>query len=187
MGGVVQALHAAGFDCWVPVAPGHVAGQTGFSSLRDFAQLASWLQEHHGPFSAGVGHSLGGGALLMSADHGSKWDKLVTISSFAKTDRVFHEFIRQSGLPLRYVDRLFERVTHELGSDPHLYSPHLAKHTGALLLVHSPDDVEVPFSDAECLHHHFPQSTLVATSPLGHRKILWRSETWEAVVGYLHQ
>ena len=187
MGGVVQALHAAGFECWVPVAPGHVAGQTGFSSLRDFAQLASWLREHHGPFSAGVGHSLGGGALLMSADHGSKWDKLVTISSFAKTDRVFHEFIRQSGLPLRYVDRLFERVTRELGSDPHLYSPHLAKHTGALLLVHSPDDVEVPFSDAECLRDHFPQSTLIATSPLGHRKILWRAETWEAVVGYLHQ
>lgn len=187
MGGVVAALNAAGFECIIPVAPGHVAGHTGWSSLRDFAQLASWLQEHHGPFFAGVGHSLGGGALLVSAEHGSKWERLVTISSFAKTERVFHDFIRQSGLPQRYVGRMFERVTRELGSDPHFYSPHLAKHTGSLLVVHSPDDVEVPFADAECLRDHFPKSTLVATSPLGHRKILWRSETWEAVVGYLKQ
>lgn len=187
MGGVVAALQSAGFECWVPVAPGHVAGQTGFSSLRDFAQFASWMQENHGPFFAGVGHSLGGGALLMSTEHGSTWQRLVTISAFGKTERVFHEFVQQSGLPQRYVDRLFARVTRELGSDPHFYSPHLAKHTGALLILHSPDDVEVPFNDAECLRDHFPQSTLIATSPLGHRKILWRAETWEAVVGYLHQ
>lgn len=187
LGGVVDALNAHGFDCTVITAPGHVPGRTQASSLRDFAQYAAWLNQRYGPFFAGIGHSLGGAALLLSVEHGAHWERLVSISAFGNTERVFEEFIQQSGLPNRYVSLLLDRVARKLGSDPRYYSPDRVEYSGSLLILHAPDDLEVPISDAELLHKAHPNSQCIRTSPLGHRKILWRPETWDAILRYLKQ
>jgi pimeloyl-ACP methyl ester carboxylesterase len=185
LGALVVALNRAGFDCTLPTAPGHRSGDHKSSSLKDFAEFAYWMNLHHGPYNAAIGHSLGAAALLLSRSPQSAWPKTVAISSFAKTERVFQEFVRQSGLPERYVQRLLKRVEEELGASPSGYSPHLAPFPGPTLLIHDKDDVEVPFSDAEILANCLPLSQLVSTEGLGHRKILGRPETWEAVLGYI--
>jgi esterase/lipase len=184
LGGLVTALNQAGFDCTLPTAPGHRAGDPKSSSLKDFAEFAQWMYCHHGPFDAAIGHSLGGAALLLSRRSDVPWIKTIAIASFGETERVFHAFVQQSGLPQRYVNRLLDRVEMELGASPRGYSPHLAPFPGPTLLIHDQEDEEVPFSDAEILVNHLPHVRLVATRGLGHRKILWRPETWEAVVGY---
>ena len=185
LGSLVTALNQAGFDCTLPTAPGHSPKDQKASSLKDFADFAHWMYVHHGPYDAAIGHSLGGAALLISRSPQSLWPKTVTIGAFGKTERVFQEFIRQSGLPERYVDRLLERVEKELGASPRGYSPHLAPYPGPTLLIHDKEDAEVPYSDAEVLADCLPLARLVATEGLGHRKILGRPETWEAVVGYI--
>jgi pimeloyl-ACP methyl ester carboxylesterase len=155
--------------------------------LKDFAEFAQWMYLQRGPFDAAVGHSLGGAALLLSRSSEVAWNKTIAIGSFGQTERVFQAFIQQSGLPERYVNRLLDRVEMELGASPRGYSPHLAPFPGPTLLIHDQEDEEVPFSEAEILANHLPNVRLVATQGLGHRKILWRPETWEAVVGYMEE
>lgn len=185
LGALVGVLTRSGYACTVLTAPGHEEGNYRYSSLKDFAEYAAWINQNQGPFDAAVGHSLGGAALLMAAEHGAHWSKIVAISAFGRTERVFQEFIRQSGLPDHYVGRLFQRVKDEFGTDPRQYSPDRSSYGGALHLIHAPDDVEVPFEDAELLHVAFPQSTLLPIPNGGHRKILWMPETGKAVLGYL--
>ena len=187
LGGIVAALNQAGFDCTLPTAPGHRTADKKSSSLKDFTDFARWMNVHHGPYDAAIGHSLGGAALLLSRSPQSAWPKTIAISSFAKTERVFQEFVRQSGLPERYVQRLLKRVEEELGASPSGYSPHLAPFPGPTLLIHDKYDLEVPFSDAEILAKCLPFNQLIPTEGLGHRKILGRPETWEAVVGYIRE
>lgn len=187
LGALAAALQRAGYTCTLPTAPGHRPGHAHSSSLKDFAEFAQWMYRHHGPFDAAVGHSLGGAALLLSRQTDVAWNKTVAIGSFGQTERVFQAFIQQSGLPERYVSRLLERVEQELGTSPRGYSPHLAPFPGRTLLIHDQEDEEVPFSDAEVLVSHLPEARLLVTQGLGHRKILWRPETWEAVVGYMEE
>ena len=56
-----------------------------------------------------------------------------------------------------------------------------------LLIVHDEDDVDVPWQDGERYAQAWPDSRLMTTRGLGHRRILREPEVLEAVATFLRQ
>ncbi len=86
--------------------------------------------------------------------------------------RAFRDGIeRQTGVKMKDVE-IFERV---------------ARLRVPALIVHDRGDPEVPFHDAERLAARWPGATLMATTGLGHRRILKDDEVIRRAVEFLSE
>lgn len=128
-----------------------------------------------------IGHSMGGGAIGYALSLGLRADRVVLLGAPSSLRGVLERFADAIGLLPRTRRRFFERVHRHTGVDPHTVEiSRLARgYRLPALVVHDRDDLLVPFADGEAIARHWPQAQLLATSGLGH----WRILTDRTVVG----
>jgi pimeloyl-ACP methyl ester carboxylesterase len=109
---------------------------------------------------------------------------LAPSEDFAHYPRVFSHWLGLSG---HLSDRMRRTVEGRLGiTMAELRGGLLAPRMSApLLVVHDEDDVDVPWQDGKTYVEAWPESTLLTTTGLGHRRILREPEVMKAVAAFI--
>ncbi|HEU4726402.1 MAG TPA: alpha/beta fold hydrolase [Kofleriaceae bacterium] len=175
LGGFVDPLVRAGLSVVAFDAPGHGDSPGRRLYLTDLADCIVDVARAVGPLHAIVAHSFGAAATLLAHQRGAAdAARNVMIAPNAIIDDAVARFARAVALD-----------DHDRGA----FEDQLASHAGisvsalgldrlvgerdaALLVIHDRDDREVPFAHGERLAATWQDARLLATSGLGHRRIL---------------
>ena len=189
---IVEGFRAAGFRVFAVDLPGHgqSAGRrlTVMKAADALATAAQWF----GPFDVVAGHSFGG-AVTVAAVAGTVKSaaplaagRLVLIAAPNSLADIVDGFSRQIGLGRRSrqamvarIERLAERRLEDFSG-----AHQLAGLRVPTLVVHAPDDREVPADDARDYGKAGGHVTLHWAPGLGHRRILSNSDVVSRVVAF---
>lgn len=171
----VEPFVSTGFSVLTWDAPGHGRSEGGRSDLLEFAALIDLLARRESRVRAIVGHSLGGAAAVIACAGGAPAERVVLLGASADPADFFRWFLGivgfddvRSAATMARIERKFVfrwteanvlRLASSLGHIP-------------TLVVHDREDAEVPFGDAEEIARAWPGARLLATSGLGHRRVL---------------
>lgn len=183
---IADAMVDVGHEVIALDAPAHGASPGTVAHPVAFAQALTDLVATLGTVDVVVGHSMGGGAVLLAASEGLPVERIVTIGAPASITGVLHRFARYVGLPEAAERAFVNEVAQRVGKHPAAAS---ATTVGdrirvPLLVVHDVDDAEVPFHDASRIVAAVPGACLRATHGLGHRRILRDQRTADAVAAW---
>jgi pimeloyl-ACP methyl ester carboxylesterase len=182
-GPLAELLVRAGFEVVAVDAPGHGHSPGQRAHVAGFAEALLDADEQLGPFAAVVGHSMGAAAVTIALNRGLRAQRAVLISGPARLDVILDRFARHLGLSDRakavfdaQLEVIVGQSAGELGS-----SELAATLRHPALIIHSRDDREIPFSDAEAIARAWPHGHLLAVDGLGHRRILRSESVLDAV------
>tara|TARA_B100000508_G_C11465464_1_gene281723 strand:+ start:3379 stop:4059 length:681 start_codon:yes stop_codon:yes gene_type:complete len=156
-------------------APGHGASEGKQSTLIEFKDTIVEIERLKGEITLGVGHSLGGAALVYAAKEGLKLDRLVTISTPTIPEDIVSEFLKRLNGSSKMGSAIDDYVYKRTGNhfDYYSVSVNASQINGLpILAFHDHNDREANIQHA----HHFKLQhnnlELVETRELGHNRIL---------------
>jgi hypothetical protein len=180
---LVDELQAVGLSAVAFDAPGHGDSPGDRLYLTDFADAIAGVLHAIGPTHAVIAHSFGAAAWLLARERAraargrtpAGWpQRTVAIAPNAIVDAALARFAMTLGLDA-VERRTFEgrlAASAGLAMDAVRLSALVGAADGDLLVVHDRDDAEVPLVHADRLVSAWPGAELVATTGLGHRRIL---------------
>lgn len=188
-----EQLRRAGFRVVAFDQPGHGRSAQVRASLIDCARALLQVAEALGPFRFAVTHSMGGLATLLVGEGGAPmarsypFERYVLVSSPNRFSTITGEFADELHLgaaATRVFERHVERVAHRPIAT--FTAATLLAATGRpALLIHSRDDREVVFENAEDIAAACPTARLLAVDGLGHRNILFAPPVIRGALSYL--
>ncbi|MBI1320011.1 MAG: alpha/beta fold hydrolase [Candidatus Hydrogenedens sp.] len=187
LGRFVEPLVAAGFRVVAFDGPAHGQSEGKRTDVITFSSSLHTMASQKGPFYAAIGHSFGGATTLFAAHCGLALERAVIIAAPSQVAYVAGRFREAVGLP----DAVFERHLHHLGRcfGMSVESADVNRFVEKLdikgMVVHCRDDAEIEVEQGERLHRAWPGSKMLATSGLGHRRVLKEPEVIGAVVAFL--
>ncbi|HET7238277.1 MAG TPA: alpha/beta fold hydrolase [Terrimicrobiaceae bacterium] len=169
IGPLIEAgLGVVGFD-----APAHGQSSGTLSSGPAFAAAIELVEAYEGPFHAIVAHSLGALASTCAQGRGVKVGKVVYLGACCRVEPLLVEFITRFELRDGVEQELFRVSADEFGPEEisaDKVAPRLAD--TAAILMHDPEDGEMPYDHSVALAAAWPHAQLVPTPGVGHRRIL---------------
>jgi pimeloyl-ACP methyl ester carboxylesterase len=188
-----EQLRRAGFRVVAFDQPGHGKSAQRRASLVDCARALIQVVDALGPVRFAVAHSMGGLAALMAGEGKPPmpapcpFERYVLVSSPNRFSTITQEFADELGLDasgLGAFERHLARIAHRPVSS--FSAANLLAATGRpALVLHSRDDLEVPFSNAEEIAAACPSAELRPVDGLGHRNILFAPPVIRAAISYL--
>ena len=189
----VSPLLAHGYRVICIDLPGH-----GQSSGRTFhlpmaVPSLHAVREQLGDCEVILSHSLGG-AVVATTLAGTLPDypalavsKLVMISPPDSMTKIFNDFSSMVRLSQKANDELHAMVTRLTGrvTDDFDTSAQLQSVGAQFLLMHAPDDKEVPFSESESIARSNPTAVLKPMDGLGHRRIIASDHVVSEAVSFI--
>jgi pimeloyl-ACP methyl ester carboxylesterase len=170
----VPRLIAAGHSVVTFDAPGHGASPERRSSLIAFVEAIHAVHRAVGPVRGVLAHSMGAAAAACALRDGLKADAAVFVAP--PTDLALHAAVSRDllGFGARARELMRQRVEQRLGVawstlDVRAFAPLMLT---PLLVVHDRDDAEIPWQEGAQIAQAWPGATLMATSGLGHRRVL---------------
>jgi pimeloyl-ACP methyl ester carboxylesterase len=193
MAAFVKPLLEAGHDIVAVDLPGH--GESSGRKLNVPLGVGALqaMERQFGPFHGIIAHSFGGAvstAFARGDVAGSKPGqvaRLVLIStphSMLILFRWFGEMIGLAGKAQARFEGIVQRLT---GRDLSTFEgdAQLREANIPTLILHAPDDKEVPFKGAEIMAQAGPHVQLKSLPGLGHRRIIAANETVQSTVAFL--
>jgi hypothetical protein len=189
LAGFVGPLLRAGLRVVAFDALAHGDSDGAWSTVAHHARSVRAVADRAGPVSAVIAHSVGSPASLLAFRSGLAVRASVHMSGPASLARVAAGVAGAAGLPADRVPQFLAAVERRAGlplaaADLPSIAEGLA-HPG--LLLHDPEDREIPFAESERLAAHWPAAVLVPTGGLGHRRILRDPGVIERVVDFVAQ
>jgi pimeloyl-ACP methyl ester carboxylesterase len=140
-----------------------------------------------GPVCGVVAHSLGGAATAVALRDGLEVQRVVMLAPAAEPTYFARRLGALLGLPEARTEGMLRRICRELGGDWGRVSvPEFAPSmTAQLLLMHDPQDRDVPWEHGESIALAWPDADLKPVGGLGHRNILKSRDVIEATVAFL--
>jgi pimeloyl-ACP methyl ester carboxylesterase len=178
---IAEYLRRRGYRIVVPDLPAHGLSPGVRTSLIECAHAVREVAEALGPISFAIGHSIGALAALLAGGGGRPMPRAYPFRAFAliASPNRFQDVTRRFGDEHRLslaAQRDFERRLEQIAERPiaDFTAVELLREAGRpALLIHSRDDADVSFSDAEAIAAASPGVLLEAHDGLGHRKILY--------------
>jgi pimeloyl-ACP methyl ester carboxylesterase len=174
LGAFVDAFVDAGFRVIALDLPAHGDSIGTRTDLVECTEALRKVARDLGPVTGIVAHSFGGAVTTLAIERGLDVKSVVLISSPSSVDDVVARFGRMLGLgarAMRAFRRGLEKRTGVKLADVEIYERAATLEVPALI-VHDHRDRDVPFTDGERLAARWPNAALMATSGLGHRRIL---------------
>ena len=189
LGGLALAQADRGFQPITIDLPAHSSTRGAQTNLLEFAEAIGAMVEHVGGVTGIVAHSFGAAATTVALRRPLNASRLVYLApseDFEHYPRVFGEWL---GLPSHLGERMRRSVEGRLGVAMadlrgRLIAPRM---TAPLLVVHDEDDVDVPWQDGKTYSEAWPNSRLMTTRGLGHRRILREPDVLNAVAGFFNE
>lgn len=193
LGSFVAPLVAAGFRVVAFDGPSHAESGPGAlgprrSTLEELTVALMEVAAVHGPPASVVAHSMGCAATALAVADGWSTPKLAFVAPSAGPGGPLRLFRAGLGYGERTERRMLahlERMVDRPLSDFNV--PAMAGHTSfpSTLIVHDHADREVDFSEGEAIDRAWPDTEFVATTGLGHQRILRDEEVVNRVVDFL--
>ncbi|MFZ0709702.1 MAG: alpha/beta hydrolase [Terrimicrobiaceae bacterium] len=168
----VGPMVAAGFRVVSFDAPAHGQSSGTLSSGPAIAASIRAVEAREGPFHAIVAHSLGALASTCAQGRGVEVRKVVFLGACCWVEPLLVSFIEKLGLS--------DEIRRELFQNPGEFSldeisaEAVAPGLGgtAAMLMHDPDDPEMPYNHSAAIAGAWPKALLLPTPGVGHRRIL---------------
>jgi pimeloyl-ACP methyl ester carboxylesterase len=181
------AFARAGYRAVVFDMPGHGRSPGRESSLVEFLRAMRAVATALGEPDVVVGHSFGGAAAVFGVTElGLPVRGAVLISPAPGPAYYVDRFARTVGLPPDRAGGMVRRVVEKVGRSVESLDAVAAARAATVpaLILHDPDDREVPWKYAAALADAWPGSRLVPAPSLGHKRILRAPETVAAAVDF---
>lgn len=188
LGSLVRPLTDAGYQVVALDLPGHGRSGGKTTNILESAEAIRAVAAAHGPLVAVVGHSFGAIAAVRALRDGLAADKAVCISPPAQLRWMTDRFCRVLRLTQRVQQQLEARMVREFGPD--IWQQVSTDHNALgldmpALIIHDRDDGDVPLSQGEAVASAWPESELLITTGLGHRRILRNRRVAQAIVRFV--
>ncbi len=186
LGGLALALAERGFQPITVDLPAHGSSRGAQTNLVEIARAITAMVLHLGGVAGIVAHSFGAAGTTVALRQELPVGRLAYLApaeDFAHYPRVFSHWL---GLPAHLSARMRDTVENRIGvTMAELRGKLLAPRMRApLLIVHDEDDVDVPWQDGRTYEEAWPDSKLMTTKGLGHRRILREPEVVNAVAAF---
>lgn len=188
LGAFVPPLVGAGFRVTAFDAPAHGASAGSRTNLFDVAGAVRAVAATLGPLHAVVAHSFGGAATTLALARGLAAGRVVYLAPASRLEGAIERFLGLLDLPEAAERSFYGEFERRFGAGvwEELALTRLAPRLDApALVLHDPDDREVPFEDGERLAAAWPGARLVPMPGLGHRRILRDERALAPAVGFV--
>ncbi len=169
----IGPMVAAGFRVVAFDAPGHGQSSGTLSSGPAIAASIKAVEAREGPFEAIVAHSLGALAATCAQGQGVKVRRVVFLGACCWVEPLLVNFIEPLGLSKETTADLFQTSAGEFSLEEisaEAVAPGLT--ATAAMLMHDPQDSEMPYKHSVAIASAWPGALLVPTPGVGHRRIL---------------
>lgn len=188
LGKFVGPLIEAGFKVvtWDEPAHGDTPGKR--THLIETTAALMEVAQKVGPIYGMIAHSFGGGVAVLGIRQGIQVQKLVLIAAPSSIQGVFDRFttfIRITPRASQEFQKYLEQTTGRSVQDVEPYLLRFAKNAPETLLIHAPDDADVPLSESERMANGWPRAQLLRMHGLGHRRILKDPEVTEEATEFM--
>lgn len=187
----VLPLQEAGYRVIGFDGPAHGQSQGKSTHIMEFGVVLKHLVSVKGIPVAVIAHSFGGPATLYSIMKGLPVSKVINIASPTIADEILRTFLKAINGSWKTAESFkkliahrFQRPFEEFAS---LYFIRHVPDSLRLLLIHDDQDKDVPIEHAHALMKIFPSAQLLATSGLGHTRILKDDEVIAAAVAFIQK
>lgn len=185
----VEPLVAAGLRPVAVEMPGHGPGPGASSNLLQFALALRTLGERTGPAAGVIAHSGGALATVAALDAGLRAARVVLLAPMVRLERSVERFAAahdldaqrtadfKAGMLARFSPGLWDAMAADL----------LASRLAGIpaLLIHDPEDPQVPYDEAVLLARAWPGAELRAAGRVWHQRILRDRDTVAQAVAFL--
>lgn len=187
LGGLALAVAERGFQPITVDLPAHGSSKGAQTNLLEISQAIGALVRSLGGVAGIVAHSFGAAGTTVALREPLKVGRLAYLApseDFEHFPRVFSHWL---GLPHHLSERMRHSIEGRLGITMaqmrgRLLAPRMS---APLLVVHDEDDVDVPWQDGKTYSEAWPDSKLLTTRGLGHRRILREPEVLQAVAEFV--
>jgi pimeloyl-ACP methyl ester carboxylesterase len=169
-------------------APAHGNSTGTQTMMNEFVICIQVLSEKYGPFKFGIGHSLGGMALLNAINRGVTFQKAICIGSGNSIFDIMKDFVTKLEMKPIIAQMMKDHYDRKFGVDLETFSSyHVAKNIEIpTLIIHDTEDKDVPVQCAHDIHKHLKNGELMITNRLGHRKVLGDTKVLEKIINFMH-
>lgn len=187
LGGLALAVAEGGLQPITIDLPAHGSSRGAQTNLVEISQSIAAMVRHLGGVAGIVAHSFGAAGTTVALREPLAVERLVYLApaeDFEHYPRVFSHWLGLSG-------RLSERMRHAIEGRIGITMAELRgrllapRMRAPLLIVHDEDDVDVPWQDGRTYEEAWPDSKLMTTRGLGHRRILREPDVLTAVAAFL--
>lgn len=187
LGAFVPGLVAAGYQVIAVDLPGHGEAAPALTSVVDFGHAVSSIVQRLGPFTALIGHSMGGAAAALAHTFSPFDARLVLIGAPRSPRNFLDGFASYFGLSEKARTELDRRIAQRFGLsvdavDVGRLGAYIPLPT---LVIHDRSDKIVPFEHGLALVAALPKASLMETQQLGHRRILRDANVIEAALRFV--
>ena len=143
------------------------------SSAPAIAAGIQAVEAREGSFHAIVAHSLGALASTCAQSRGVKVGKVVFLGACCWVEPLLVKFVENLDLSDEAVSELFQNSAGEFGL-AEISAESVAPRLGgaAAILMHDPNDLEMPYDHSVAIAAAWPNALVVPTPGVGHRRIL---------------
>lgn len=183
----VEPLIGAGFRVVTFDMPAHGRSTGRWLSAFDMAGAIQAVANAFSPVRALVAHSLGGTASIFAMSQGLEVERVVLLAPAAEPTHFARLLASFLGFSESRAEGMLERIEQRLGmrleeaSALRLVSAMRAP----LLLMHDPEDPEVPFEHGKAIAEAWPGAQLERLSQMGHRAMLRDPSTIASVAAFI--
>jgi pimeloyl-ACP methyl ester carboxylesterase len=183
-GPAIEAFAAWGRPVIAIDLPGHGFSPSPDASIKSAGAAIVETARRLGPITAAVGHSYGCAAIIHALGHGLATDRAVLIATPVPrtSPRLPLDIEGVDPAVLARADAIRQdRARHQSEK----IEQAITAMTIPMLAIHSLDDEQCPFANAERLTALWPDSDLLAVDGLGHRFIAQDRDVIERMVGFV--
>jgi pimeloyl-ACP methyl ester carboxylesterase len=188
MATIALNLVAAGYRAVTVDLPAHGRSDGTLTTLPEMMRAIATVAVAVGPLAGVVAHSLGAAATVLALNERQMAARGVVLLAPAIGPMAFVErYRRLIGLPRARVDGMVERVGARAGRavvtlDARSAASRLAS---PVLIVHDPEDREVPFDHGKEIADAWQGSRMLAMAGVGHRRVLRDERVLAAINDFL--
>jgi pimeloyl-ACP methyl ester carboxylesterase len=183
----IRPLVDSGFQVVALDGPGHGNSPGETTDSMDFARHLAGVGQDLGPLAGVVAHSMGAASTALAIRRGLQVEKVVLLAGLSSVFGVLERYVRFIGVPEPVAQRFYTLMARRLGASPSDMDVALVcrDFTIPALILHDPEDDEVPFADAQAVAAAWPGARLHVVTGCGHYRILFAPQVVEEVVGFL--
>ncbi len=169
----IEAVLQAGARAVAFDAPGHGRSEGTLSCAPAFAWAIEGVAGHVGELRGIVAHSLGAAATCIAMRRGVRAPRAVLLAGACWVAPVLKQYTDRHGFSEELAEDV-QRVAREVfGPDESSAAANAAHlHDSRGLLMHDPEDREMPYNHSEAIAEAWPGAKLVEVSKVGHFSIL---------------
>jgi len=186
----IDPLLAQGFQvvAYDVLAHGTSPGKT--ANLIQWTETVTVAMEQLQQVHCIVGHSLGGGAILVASSIGFKTNKIVLVAPLSNIIDPIEAFTDYVALPRKINQKILDYFDKKYKSRLEIYGNNWSelfesKFNVPTLILHDKKDKEIPWSNGQQIADQWPWSTFITTDGLGHRRIMREPDIISKVLEFI--